>query len=83
MDFGGQRKMNKFKVYRHFKGRCYLKIGEAMHTETGETLVLYTTFLNQEEIYARPKSMFYGHVVKDDYTGPRFISIEDLDMETI
>lgn len=41
-------------IYRHFKGGGYEVIGNAVHTETGESLVLYRAVDRYSPIYARP-----------------------------
>ena len=46
-------------IYRHFKGGIYEVIGNAIHTETGESLVLYRIVDRHSPdrhspIYARP-----------------------------
>ena len=46
---------------RHFKGNLYDVIGEALHSETGETLVLYVN--EKGQVFARPKKMFWDKVV--------------------
>lgn len=44
-------------THRHIKGdKQYRKEGQALHTETGELLVIYST--ESGVWYARPKSMF-------------------------
>ncbi len=48
----------KKHLVRHRKGGLYEVIGEAMHTETEETLVLYKP-VDGSIIYARPADMFY------------------------
>ncbi len=53
-------------VYRHFKGGLYKVIAEALHTETGEELVIYQD-LGSNKHFARPKSMFLGFVDHDKY----------------
>ena len=45
------------ELYRHFKGGVYKIFGEAIHTETGELLVVYQAF-SDHAIYARPIDMF-------------------------
>ena len=59
-------------MYHHFKGGLYAVLGEAVHTETGEELVIYLSVEEPTKIHARPKEMFYGHVERDGYSGPRF-----------
>ena len=57
--------------YQHFKGIIYKVIGTCHHTETNETLVLYTK-VGEDFIWARPLTMFMEIV---DYKGnkvPRF-----------
>lgn len=52
-------------VYQHFKGGTYTTIMQAMHTETGETLVIYQN--DQNDIFARPLEMFLSRVDKEKY----------------
>lgn len=51
-------------VYRHFKGRYYLVIGVAQHSETGESLVVYKPLYEHDgaEYAVRPVAMFEEHV---------------------
>jgi hypothetical protein len=44
--------------YRHFKGNLYEVMAIAMHTETGEDMVIYQDVNCPEKIYARPCDMF-------------------------
>lgn len=53
-------------VYRHFKGDYYVVKELAKHTETGETLVIYTN-LSNAETYARPLEMFVSKVDNEKY----------------
>ena len=41
-------------IYKHFKGGGYEVIGNAVHTKTGESLVLYRAVDRYSPIYARP-----------------------------
>ena len=45
-------------IYRHFKGGGYEVIGNAVHTETGESLVLYRAVDRHSPIYARPLKLW-------------------------
>ncbi len=45
-------------VWRHFKGAEYEMIGNGLHTETNEQLVVYRNA--NGELFARPMAMFYG-----------------------
>lgn len=44
--------------YRHFKGRVYEVVGEALHTEDGSRLVLYHEEGVPGVLYARPLEEF-------------------------
>ncbi len=45
-------------VYRHFKGRYYLVLGEALHSETQEEMVVYQPLYGEPRWFVRPKAMF-------------------------
>lgn len=72
--------MTKFETYQHYKGGLYLKLHEALHTETNETMVIYVCAV-RGEVFARPKDMFYADIQEGDYSGPRFKRIPDFDKE--
>ena len=64
-------------LYQHYKGGTYELIGEAMHSETQEPLVVYkqlyeTTDYPKGTLWARPKKMFYEDVNVNGETTPRF-----------
>jgi hypothetical protein len=65
-------------VYRHFKGKDYLVIGVAVHSETGEELVVYRPLYGDYQLTVRPKAMFIEPVERDGYSGPRFNLIKQL-----
>lgn len=48
----------KNRIYRHFKGDYYLVVDIAIHSETGEKLVLYRSLYGNGELYARRYEMF-------------------------
>lgn len=58
-----------FDRFLHYKGGKYTFIHEAVHTETGERLVIYTDGV---AIFARPYDMFFGQVEVDGELVPRF-----------
>lgn len=45
-------------LYRHYKGGLYRVIGDAVHTETEEELVVYMS-VETGLIWVRPSEMFY------------------------
>lgn len=53
-------------LYEHFKGGIYQVFDEAKHSETGETLVIYTS-QKDGHICARPKDMFLSEVDRNKY----------------
>ena len=62
-----QIKGHKNKKVRHFKGKEYLILDFAKHTETGDILVIYRALYGNCELYARPLDMFASEVDKVKY----------------
>lgn len=58
--------------YRHYKGNEYELIDEAVHTETGERLVVYRALYVPHQVWVRPYDMFFESVTVDGKTVPRF-----------
>lgn len=63
--------------YRHYKGRDYIVIGVARHTETEEELVVYRTDYGDKSLWVRPKAMFLETVNVDGRELPRFQFISE------
>lgn len=64
--------------YRHYKGGEYVVVGEALHTETEETLVLYRSVRDgvaSAQLFARPAGMFAEVVLVDGAPVSRFAPI--------
>lgn len=54
-------------VYRHFKGKYYLVIDVAKHSETQETYVVYRQLYGEGGLWIRPLDMFLSEVDKEKY----------------
>ena len=54
-------------IVRHFKGKLYRIEDFAIHSETGETLVVYRQLYPPYESFARPLDMFYSSVDRERY----------------
>jgi len=61
-------------IYRHYKGKKYLALGVAKHSETLEELVVYVSLYENEtsQIWVRPLKMFKEKVTLNGKTIPRF-----------
>lgn len=53
--------------YRHFKGGLYLVTELAVHTETGEPMVIYKSVENPDLVWCRPLDMFISEVDYEKY----------------
>jgi hypothetical protein len=62
--------------YRHFKGGEYNVQGVATHSETGESMVVYSPLYGEGGLWVRPLSMFLEMVERDGERYPRFTYIE-------
>lgn len=54
-------------IYRHFKGKLYMALHVAEHTETGEKLVVYMALYGDNKIWVRPYNMFMSEVDRKKY----------------
>lgn len=69
--------MKKIEIggfYQHYKGYKMRVLGEAIHTENGESLVIYI-HLEDGAILARPKKMFLESIKMDGKVVERFKKI--------
>lgn len=57
-------------IYRHYKGKEYLVIGVAQHSENKSELIVYSDINGQ--LWVRPKEMFLESVEVDGCSVPRF-----------
>ena len=58
--------------YRHYKGRDYIIIGVARHSETEEELVVYRPDYGDRRLWVRPLEMFVETVEVNGQNVPRF-----------
>lgn len=64
--------MLKTGRYRHYKGKDYIVLGLATHSETEERLVVYRTDYGAKDLWVRPFEMFTEQVEKDGQMLDRF-----------
>ncbi len=61
--------------YKHFKGGEYQVLSVGQHSETREQMVIYQALYGERGIWVRPVSMWFEHVEKPNYSGPRFVYV--------
>lgn len=69
--------MIKTGIYRHYKGKDYLVLGTAHHSETREALVVYRCLYDDYSLWVRPVAMFAGSVDVDGKPVPRFAFLHE------
>ena len=60
------------KEFVHFKGGRYRLVGYAKDSETLEPTCVYKALYGEGGLWVRPAVMFFEHVDKPGYSGPRF-----------
>ena len=63
--------------YRHYKGRDYIVLGVARHSETQEEMVVYQQDYGDRGLWVRPLAMFLETVQVDGQAIPRFQCVEE------
>jgi hypothetical protein len=58
--------------YRHYKGKEYLALGVARHSETDEDFIIYRQDYGDRGLWLRPKKMFQETVQVEGQALPRF-----------
>lgn len=64
-------------VYRHFKGKEYLLLDVARHSEDLMPMVVYRPLYGEGGLWVRPAHMWTEEVERDGYHGPRFQFIRE------
>lgn len=53
--------------YRHYKGRYYQVVGEALDTQDDSMVIVYRTLYSSSySLFTRPKDVFFGSVRLED-----------------
>ena len=75
--------MNSLKtgLYRHIKGNHYYVYGTAKHSETQETMVIYSEANAGGDVWVRPLNMFMENVETEQGMAPRFSYINESVLE--
>lgn len=58
--------------FRHYKGKDYLVLGVARHSESEEEVVVYRLLYGDFSLWVRPRSMFLETVEHNGSRVPRF-----------
>jgi hypothetical protein len=68
-------------LYRHYKGKDYVVLGVARHSETEEELVVYRPDYGDRGLWVRPLRMFNEEVEVGGRRVPRFAFLREADAE--
>jgi hypothetical protein len=63
------------EIYKHYKGTKVKVLGEATHSETLESLVIYI-HLEDGAVWVRPKEMFLENLIYEGKEVERFAKIK-------
>lgn len=63
--------------YRHFKGGEYQVLGVALHSETGEEMVVYQALYGDRSLWVRPAAMWLETVEYKGRKVHRFTRVEE------
>ena len=61
----------KNRLYNHYKGKLYIVIDIACHTETSEVIVIYRN-IGDDKVWASPIDMFEEQIMVDGGLVDRF-----------
>lgn len=68
------------KKYKHFKGKEYLVLYVAKHSETLEDMVVYQALYGEKGIWVRPLNMFLDTKEVDGEIVNRFEEVDNIEL---
>lgn len=72
--------MEKERYFVHFKGGLYRLLAVGQHSETLEEMVIYQALYGAQEIWVRPKAMFFDKVLYKNKKVNRFNEVTKNEM---